>query len=354
MMNRDGGGGSPGPGGLGDVGGADGAVSLRAPAEAPASRSWAASFLADLAPHDWIVLAYFGLLFVGVLFGDGPDRPLAARIVVEHILVLTAGLALTRGAILARGSFASVLLYRVTLFVTFLSSYLELRLILPACSSRAVDASLYALDLRVFHFEPAVAWDRFVNPLTTEWFAFFYFGYFFLLAAFVLPFMFFGRNMAILARFSTAIFITFCCGHLLYILVPGYGPYRYLASTFAHPLDGGLFWGLVRQTVADAGAQKDIFPSLHTAVPSTFTLLAFRYRREFRPFRLAWPFVAFCTSQIIIATMFLRWHYLIDICAGLTLATLSVGVSDRLVRRDDARRERLGLPAAWTRLAFRR
>jgi hypothetical protein len=84
-----------------------------------------------------------------------------------------------------------------------------------------------------------------------------------------------------------------------------------------------------------------------------FTLLAFRYRREFLPFRYSWRVVAFCTSQIIIATMFLRWHYLIDICAGVALAALAVSVADRAVRWDDARRERLGLAPAWTPLNWR-
>ena len=40
--------------------------------------------------------------------------------------------------------------------------------------------------------------------------------------------------------------------------------------------------------------------------------------------------------------MFLRWHYLIDICAGITLAVSGVLVS-RLALRWDAKRERLFL-----------
>ena len=327
-------------------------------AERPASaslasdRTWLAAFLVDFSPVDWLLVAYFVLLFVGVLFGAGPDRMLAGRIVVEHLVVLAIGLALTRGAILRRGGFASALLYRLTLFSTVLSSYFQLRVILPAAAPRVEDAALYAIDRNVFHYEPALAWDRFVTPATTEWFAFFYFGYFFLLAVHVLPFMFFGRNLRILARFATAIFFVFCAGHLLYIVVPGYGPYRFLAGSFTHALEGGRYWGLVKATVADAGAQKDIFPSLHTAVPMMFTILAFRYRREFRPFRWSWPVMAFCTSQIVLATMYLRWHYLIDICAGTALAALAVAVADRAVRWDDARRERLGLVPAWTVLTL--
>jgi hypothetical protein len=323
------------------------------PAKAVSERSWLASFTRELAPHDWLILTYFVLLFVAVLFGAGPDRMLAGRIVIEHTIALLVGLALTRGGILRHDGFASALVYRLTLFTTVLSSYFELRVILPAAAPRVVDGALYAIDMRLFHYEPALAWDHLVTPHLTEWFSFFYFGYFFLLALHVLPFMFFGRNMAMLARFATAIFFTFCCGHLLYIVVPGFGPHEYFAGTFSHELHGGFFWGLVKATVADAGAQKDIFPSLHTAVPTMFTLLAFRYRKEFRPFRYSWPIVGFCTSQIIIATMYLRWHYLIDICAGLTLAILAVVVADRSVPWEDARRARLGLGPTWTPLKLR-
>jgi membrane-associated phospholipid phosphatase len=85
-----------------------------------------------------------------------------------------------------------------------------------------------------------------------------------------------------------------------------------------------------------------------------FTLLAFRYRKEFFWSRVSWPILAFATSQIILATMFLRWHYLVDITAGLALAFLAVTAADRSVRWDDARRERLGLAPAWRRLDWAR
>jgi len=316
--------------------------------------AWALAFARDLAPHDWLIIAYFGLLFVGVLFGAGPNRLEAAQTVGLDTLCLLMGLGLTRGDVLTRGGFASSMLYRLTLFTTVLSSYFQLRVILPASAPRAVDATLYAIDLRVFHYEPSLAWDRFVTPGLTEWFAFFYFGYFFLLAIHVLPFMLAARNMAMLARFATAIFTVFCAGHLLYIVVPGFGPYRYLAGSYQHELTGGVFWRMVEATVSGAGAQKDIFPSLHTAVPTMFAMLAFRHRKAFLPFRISWPLVGFCAFQIVIATMFLRWHYLIDICAGLALAAFATISSDRVVSWEEARRERLGLPPAWYPLQWRR
>jgi len=216
-------------------------------------------------------------------------------------------------------------------------------------STRDVDASIFAFDMRVFHVEPAVAWDRFVSPQTTEWFSFFYFGYFFVLAAHVLPFMFVVKDTRLLARFSLGIFGVFCTGHMLYMLVPGYGPHQYLA--FHNQLSGGVFWGLVKGAVEVGGAQKDIFPSLHTAVPTFFALFSFRHRKQL-VFRYSWPVVAFIATQIICATMFLRWHYLVDIFAGLTLAATSLLVSERLILWETRWRARHGVGPSWVPLTL--
>jgi hypothetical protein len=309
--------------------------------------------LRDFSPLDWLVVVFFSVLVLAVVAGTGIHRGQSLAILGIDWLALAVGLALTRGGVLRKGSFASALAYRFTMFGTVASSYFELRVILPAASSRAVDASLYAFDLRVFGVEPCLAWDRFVTPQTVEWFAFFYFGYFFILAVNVLPFMFLGRNLDVLGRFALGISIVFCFGHTLYILVPGYGPYSYLAGSFHHELTGGTFWRLVQEAVASAGAQKDIFPSLHTAVPTFLALFSFRHRRDQWPFRYTWPIVAFCALQIVGATMFLRWHYLVDIVAGLTVAAVADAATARLIPWDDRRRAARGLAPAWTPLIFR-
>jgi membrane-associated phospholipid phosphatase len=65
------------------------------------------------------------------------------------------------------------------------------------------------------------------------------------------------------------------------------------------------------------------------------------------PFKYTWYFAAFFASQIIIATMFLRWHYLIDICAGITLAAGCVVLSTYLEEWESARRGKLGVPPVF-------
>jgi hypothetical protein len=302
--------------------------------------TWLARFVRNLAPQDWYITLYFCVMQLALLFGSGPNREACIERVWVDFILFALGLSLTRGGILKHGSFANAFLYRMTVFLAVFLSYFQLRHILPAVSERAVDADIFAFDMRVFHVEPSLAWDRFVSPLTTEWFAFFYFGYFGILTLHVLPIMLASRDRRRLSHFAMGIFIVFCTGHLVYMLVPGYGPYRYLATDFKHELSGGVFWNLVKATVQAGGAQKDIFPSLHTAAPTYFALFSFRYRKA-APFKYTWPIVAFAASQIICATMFLRWHYLIDIFAGLTLATTAVLLGEKLVVWDERRRAAL-------------
>jgi len=179
---------------------------------------------------------------LALVFGSGPDRQSCIGLVSIDFLLFALGMTLTRGGILKQGSFANAMLYRMTVFLAVFLSYFQLRHILPAVSSRAIDADIFAFDMRVFGVEPSMAWDKYVTPLTTEWFAFFYFGYFGLLSLHVLPIMLASKNKDRLSHFAMGIFIVFCTGHLVYMIVPGYGPYRYLAADFKHELSGGLFW----------------------------------------------------------------------------------------------------------------
>jgi hypothetical protein len=321
-------------------------------AVAPAIATFVGNALRRFAVQDWYMVAFCAVLLLAVLNGSGPERVACIRYTTLDLVGVLVALLLVRGEVI-RG-FAAGLLYRLTIFAAILGTFLQLKPILPTVSARALDAQIVAFDLAVFHYEPALAWDRFVTPTTTEWFAFFYYGYFFLLGIHALPYAFLvnankpERKLQI-AEFGIGIVIIFCTAHSVYMLVPGFGPYRFFAGQFAHPLEGGLWWRLVRETVESAGSQKDIFPSLHTCAPTFLAIFSFRHRKSL-PYKYTWPFVAFFASQMVIATMFLRWHYLVDIIAGLTLAVTATVAGVRIVRWEGKRRARLGFPPVWNRL----
>jgi hypothetical protein len=312
-----------------------------APAEGALAR-----FRRNLAPQDYVVFSYLCFLNVAVLSSPaGAARTHCLSNVLGLLALHVATLVAIRSKWLTQ-PIAAGLLYRVVTYGCVQITYFMFADLLPLVNPRALDHKLYQLDLTLFGVEPAVYFDRFVTDATTEWFAFFYFGYFFLLAIHVLPILFASRNARMMSEFAMGMIIMFCIGHTLYVLVPGYGPYKAMPQVFEHPLSSGIWWNTTRTLVAKSGAQKDIFPSLHTAAP-TFLLLFSFHRRAELPFRYSWPFVAFFAANIVIATMFLRWHYVIDVVFGLLLAVTAHTLAVRLTERDTARRDALGLGPSW-------
>ncbi|MBS2018570.1 MAG: phosphatase PAP2 family protein [Deltaproteobacteria bacterium] len=308
-------------------------------------------FRRNLAVVDYVCGAYLVVLMGFVLTAQGPGREKAIATVVFDIAVYGALLLVTRGGVLREGSLANALLYRLAIYFPLFFSYFQMKWIAPAVSPHSLDGDLLAFDLKVFGYEPAVAWDKYVTPHTTEWFSFFYFGYFFLLCLHVLPIMLNTGSRFRIAHFALGAALIIAPAHILYLLVPGFGPYHYLAGQFAHELEGGLFLRLVKATVEAGGSQKDIFPSLHTAIPTFFATFSFIHRRSF-PWRYWWPVMMFTASQIVIATMFLRWHYLIDIIAGLTLSISAAFLSLKITRWEFARRRERGVRPTFSLLEW--
>jgi hypothetical protein len=296
---------------------------------------------------DVALTLYYAFFVVAVLLGSGPNRGLALPAVTTNLVVYVVAASFHRGPWAERFPVAKDTLYRTVLFGTFLVSYLELQIVLPAVTSRVVDAQVYAADLALFGFEPALAWDRFVTPARVEWFAFFYYLHFLVLASHVLPLLCFGGRGQLLSRFVLGILFVFCVGHMSYLAVPGFGPFWYFRGRFAHePLVGGTFWNLVRTAVAAGGAEKDIFPSLHTAGPSFVATFAYLHRTR-RPFCWTWGPLVFIAANIIGATLFLRWHYIVDVVAGLTLALVAANGCVRVADREARHRAASGLPPVF-------
>ncbi len=312
-----------------------------------AESTWLGRTLRGFAAQDWLVFAYFVLMLSAVASSQGKNVDRVLQYLVAEMVTYVGGLLIVRGGILREGAVLRNILYRVIMLCPIGASYFQLREILPAVSQRVLDANILDFDLRVFGFEPAVAWDWLVTPATTEWFAFFYFLYFAILIVHMIPMLFVSRDMVRLAHFSLGTLMIFTIGQLTYMVVPGYGPHHHLAGQFHNELSGGHFWQAVVGAVAAGGAQKDIFPSLHTALPTFFTLFSYMHRAR-APFKYTWPVMAFISSQIIVATMFLRWHYLIDIVAGVTLATFAAYSSYRITQREIVKRREMDVDPIYS------
>lgn len=120
--------------------------------------------------------------------------------------------------------------------------------------------------------------------------------------------------------------MTLVLGYIGYVLVPAVGPIHAMKGQFRLDLMGGPIGQVTVGIVDKFGVWRDAFPSLHVAVSMLLLLYAWRYLRRF-----AVPYTVLCVS-IIISTMYLRWHYVIDVIAGIALTTLCFWASPHLIR----------------------
>jgi hypothetical protein len=302
--------------------------------------------------HDWLVLGYLlALNYAALAVARGPGKTRSATEMGLLLGFLLVVLWWARGARGAGGSVGPIV-YRVAIYGSVHLSYFFLGGLLPMVNHTTVDAGLLGFDERVFGCEPALVMDGWVTPVATEWFAFFYFSYYLLLALYVVPIVLGCRDLRLVSEFTLGMLVCYCAGQLCYMLVPGYGPYQAMADRFHHPLPDGPFIRLVWAAVHQGGAMMDIFPSLHTAAPTFIVLYSLRHR-HLTPHRYTWPLVGFFAMNIILATMYLRWHYLVDVVAGLGLAWVAYACAVRVTAWETEWRHSHGLDPSWLELPVR-
>jgi len=127
------------------------------------------------------------------------------------------------------------------------------------------------------------------------------------------------RNLPRFRQCFAGLFTVYGLGFIGYTVLPAGGPYRFLE--FAQPLAGGWITRLAKPFVDACSNGVDAFPSIHVAV--SLYLLVFdrwHYRRRF--WRLLAPCIALWAS-----TVYLRYHYCVDVFAGVALAGIGLWVA---------------------------
>jgi membrane-associated phospholipid phosphatase len=305
-------------------------------------------FLFEVYPvQDLVLISYLGTVLALVIRRPAASNPAhCAHLIYGALAAILLGAFASR-APLIRWPVARAALYRIAILGVLLGNYLMLRDVLPVVRPDSVDANLYDLDLRIFGVEPALWLERFNTHATVEWFAFFYFSYFSIAIVYMIAVIWLRAPDRATTELAIGTTLVFSLGQLGYMAVPGVGPGQFLAAEFHGPLHGGFFWGCVGRVVSAGSAMKDIFPSLHTAVPTLLTWFAVRRARTNRRWRLPALATGFFAANIIVSTMLLRWHYAVDVVAGLALGCGVGWLSPRIAAREARERRRAGMRHPW-------
>jgi membrane-associated phospholipid phosphatase/energy-converting hydrogenase Eha subunit C len=185
-------------------------------------------------------------------------------------------------------------------------------------NSEDVDPVLIELDYMIFGNHPTIMLEKVMNPLLTDLLQISYTTYYFIPISFGVVLFLNGQRR----EFNRTLFLILFCfylSYLGYILFPALGPRFTIDHLQSVKLQGLLITEPTQELLNRLeGIKRDAFPSGHTAVTLVVLYLAYRFDRRF--FRIFLPIVV----SLIFATVYCRYHYVVDVIAGIGLTVLTV------------------------------
>jgi membrane-associated phospholipid phosphatase len=213
------------------------------------------------------------------------------------------------------------------------------------------DRLLMALDRWVFRINPAEWLAGFAHPWLTEvlQIAYSLFYVFFIVIGLEL---YIKKEPSFFRHFCFTVVYGFFISYIGYFFLPAVGP-RFTLHSFSKIdielpgvlLTPALRWFVnswesipagVSSAVALAKAQRDVFPSGHTMMTIVVVSLAYKYGLKVR------HWVCGVGVLLVLATVYLRYHYLIDLFAGALLALLCLATSRKVFKIVGGRQRAVG------------
>ena len=189
-----------------------------------------------------------------------------------------------------------------------------------------VDPWLIQIDFFLFGVHPTVWIERWIVPWLTDIMSFTYVSYYFLPVILVTT-LYLKNQTQELDKSIFVLAFGYYISFIGYILFPAIGPRHTLTHLQSVPLEGSLLTDLVRDGLnAIEHNKRDCMPSGHTQIVLMVLFLAYRYQRIL--FYIFLPLVC----GLILSTVYLRYHYVIDLIAGASIAIGCMIVGPRLYR----------------------
>ena len=188
------------------------------------------------------------------------------------------------------------------------------------------DTFLSKLDASLLGNQASFLLEPWINPWLTDFFSLVYFSYVFSLPAVALYF-YLGRHEKAFRRVMMGYLTLMLMGITSYILMPAIGPQNFFAAQYTHDLQGHAISRGVDYIIWIGRVDYDCFPSLHVGIPFLLSLYLYSYRNKM--FVPALVYVAFMCC----ATIYLRYHYVVDVIASFVYAPAAFWLNDFLLAR---------------------
>jgi membrane-associated phospholipid phosphatase len=278
----------------------------------PSSRLW---------PIDKLFIAYAAIM-VGLLAVAARDDSFARLLILGHIAAMGVLILIARNS-----SPVAVFLHHWYLLLYVPFCYKQVPYLATALHLHAADNTLAHWDLAMWKVDPVFWLSSMQSRFVVEFFQAVY--TMFLPGSIALGIVLWVRRSREEFRLGTfAIALTFLVSYLGYLMLPARGP-RFMDYASHYPPLQGLWAFHYFQHALDKleGAQYDCFPSGHVAV----VLVGCWIARRISP-RVFYTFAAFAAC-ITFSTVYLRYHYVIDVIIGMALAIVVIAAAPMVYRK---------------------
>jgi membrane-associated phospholipid phosphatase len=285
-------------------------------------------------PVDFLFTAYLAAigLLIAAFYRRVPDTGLLLAAHGVGIALVIAATRVRSGSRLEVFHFYYPLLYLPLL-------YKEMAILIPAIRRVDFDALMARLDYRIWGAHATVWLERLQTPPLTEFLQLAY-TLFIPMVILVAAALWSKRLYPEFRYYGFLVTLGFLASYVGYFLVPVRGPRFFLAHLQHIDLQGLWLFGPMQHLLDRLeSAHYDCFPSGHIEL----TLIAWWSSRHVS----AKLFAVFSVYSICIvsATVYLRYHYTVDVFAGAALAAVLLAVAPRLYAATLAAEGAHGLPS---------
>lgn len=275
-------------------------------------------------PEEVLCIFFFLLLFVlSIKYGTPIKGPTVMVRSVINVVPVIIALSILSGT-------ADITLIKIIRnwapIIFILIAYENLGNLVRFINPHDADPVLKQIDEFMFGGVNPTLWlEQYIRPWFSEIMHICYVNYYPFLPV-IGFFLYMNKDYREFRDVMVSITLGFYLGYIIYMLVPTVGPRYFMAEQFSVDVKGTtMFSDTVYKMLVDLeSTRRDCFPSLHTGITVIVTSYAFKYRRT-----LFW-FLLPLNIGIIMATMYLRYHYVIDVIAGLLLAVFCVWAGPRI------------------------
>ncbi len=188
----------------------------------------------------------------------------------------------------------------------------------------SADPFLSKIDAAILGNQASILLEPFIHPWITDFLNAIYFSHVLFFPGVALYF-YLKREEKTFRRLMMGYLTIILMGIISYILVPAIGPEKFLADSYTRDLHGQMLSRTVNYIIDIGRVNNDCFPSLHVGIP---LLLSF-YLRDYR--RKAFVPMLIYVALMCCATIYLRYHYLIDVIAAFAYAPAAYYLNDFLL-----------------------